>query len=509
MAKVYVSSTRLDLEPERAAVIAWLIQANHQPVHSYVPDSHSVRDGCLNDVAGCDAYILILGHRYGFVPAAGNPDGLSITELEYRRARDLELPCIVLMPRGVRDIAATDLLDPAAYVKVRAFGERVNAAHRSGMFGDEAELIAALSASVQQTLRGKPLDDPEVQRVIAVLATQGAGKDEQIRTLQAENAQLKAISRNKLGEMLLAQGDLRAALESFRGAMEIAQALAARDRGNIEWQRDLSISHIKIGDVLMAQGNLPAALESFRVAMEIGRALAARDPGSTESQRDLSVSHIRIGDVLMAQGDLPAALESFRAAMEIGQALAARDLRNTAWQRDLSTSHNRIGDVLMSQGDLPVALESFRAAREIRQAIVARDRANTGWQRDLSVSQITIGDVLVAQGDLPAALAEFRAGMEIAQTLAAHDRTNVQWQLDVAVSCARLGTHAELADGERKQFLQRGLEVLDRLHEEANLPVTQDWRLWFNQRLAEGQAPAGGKSNGTDRSGGGDPGPPS
>ena len=103
----------------------------------------------------------------------------------------------------------------------------------------------------------------------------------------------------------------------------------------------------------------------------------------------------------------------------------------------------------MSQGDLPAALESFCAAREIRQALVMRDRSNTGWQRDLSVSHITVGEVLVAQGDLPAALAEFRAGMEIAQTLAAHDRTNVQWQLDVAVSCARLGTHAELADGER------------------------------------------------------------
>ena len=39
MAKVYLSSTLLDLKPEREAVTRWLIAANHQPVHSYVADS--------------------------------------------------------------------------------------------------------------------------------------------------------------------------------------------------------------------------------------------------------------------------------------------------------------------------------------------------------------------------------------------------------------------------------------------------------------------------------------
>jgi len=37
----------------------------------------------------------------------------------------------------------------------------------------------------------------------------------------------------------------------------IAEALAARDPANTEWQRDLSVSHNKIGDVLLAQGDGP------------------------------------------------------------------------------------------------------------------------------------------------------------------------------------------------------------------------------------------------------------
>jgi hypothetical protein len=39
--------------------------------------------------------------------------------------------------------------------------------------------------------------------------------------------------------------------------------LAKSDPGNAGWQRDLSVSYEKIGDVLVAQGNLPEALKSY------------------------------------------------------------------------------------------------------------------------------------------------------------------------------------------------------------------------------------------------------
>ena len=68
MARVYVSSTIADLTEERRAVLDWLRLARHQAVDSYLPDSDTVRTSCLDDVAECDQYALILGHRYGFQP---------------------------------------------------------------------------------------------------------------------------------------------------------------------------------------------------------------------------------------------------------------------------------------------------------------------------------------------------------------------------------------------------------------------------------------------------------
>ena len=70
-------------------------------------------------------------------------------------------------------------------------------------------------------------------------------------------------------------------------AYRVGTALAARDPANTEWQRDRSVSHNKIGDVLLAQGDGPGALADYRKGLAIAEALAARDPANTQWQRDL------------------------------------------------------------------------------------------------------------------------------------------------------------------------------------------------------------------------------
>src|SRR5579862_7820922 len=103
MAKVYVSSTVIDLKRERRAVLDWLRLARHQAVDSYLPDSETLREGYLDDVAACDLFVLMLGHRYGFQPADGNPDGLSIPHLEFRRAGECGIPRVVLLRTSIPD----------------------------------------------------------------------------------------------------------------------------------------------------------------------------------------------------------------------------------------------------------------------------------------------------------------------------------------------------------------------------------------------------------------------
>jgi hypothetical protein len=68
----------------------------------------------------------------------------------------------------------------------------------------------------------------------------------------------------ELGDLWILLGSLEEAERSFREALKAAEYLAKADPGNAGWQRDLSVSHDQIGDVLVEQGNLPAALTSYQ-----------------------------------------------------------------------------------------------------------------------------------------------------------------------------------------------------------------------------------------------------
>ena len=73
---------------------------------------------------------------------------------------------------------------------------------------------------------------------------------------------------------------------------------------SVAFQRDVSVSLTKLGDVLVAQGELAGARQRYQESLDIDRRLAAADVSSVAFQRDVSVSLIKLGDVLVAQGDL-------------------------------------------------------------------------------------------------------------------------------------------------------------------------------------------------------------
>ncbi len=98
---IVLSSTSKELERHRAAVID-AIQSAEFFGRAMENDSALPEDiitGSLNKVRDSDAYVRIIGYRYGQTPeSAENPNELSITELEYEEAEKLGLPiCMFVM----------------------------------------------------------------------------------------------------------------------------------------------------------------------------------------------------------------------------------------------------------------------------------------------------------------------------------------------------------------------------------------------------------------------------
>jgi tetratricopeptide (TPR) repeat protein len=99
VARIYLSSTYGDLIEHRGSVYRALRQLGHDAIamEDYVAADQRPIGKCLEDVAASDLYVGVFAHRYGFVPDHDNPDGRSITELEYRHAQALGIPRLLFL----------------------------------------------------------------------------------------------------------------------------------------------------------------------------------------------------------------------------------------------------------------------------------------------------------------------------------------------------------------------------------------------------------------------------
>ena len=99
MAKIYVSSTFLDLQEHRTQVERVIRRMGHEDVamEYYVAEDQRPVVKCLSDVAACDVYVGIFAWRYGWQPKENNPENLSITEIEIRQAEKSGKPCLIFL----------------------------------------------------------------------------------------------------------------------------------------------------------------------------------------------------------------------------------------------------------------------------------------------------------------------------------------------------------------------------------------------------------------------------
>ena len=105
------------------------------------------------------------------------------------------------------------------------------------------------------------------------------------------------------------------------------------------------MSFDRVGDVLVAQGNLPEALKSYRDSLAIADRLAKSDPGNADWQRDLSVSYSRLAIVLQRMGASADALNALRQGQAIIVRMTQISPDNAVWKNDLAWFNGQIAQV--------------------------------------------------------------------------------------------------------------------------------------------------------------------
>ncbi|NJL39785.1 MAG: DUF4062 domain-containing protein [Leptolyngbyaceae cyanobacterium SM1_4_3] len=172
MTKVYISSTFKDLKDYRDAVIQALRKAGYsvEAMEDYVATGrYPPLTKCLADVEACEYYVGIFAWRYGYIPTEGNPEKKAITELEYRKAQELDKPCFVFLldseaPWSPKFIDSA-MGDGDQGKRIKEFREELGTDKLASFFKTPDELATLVTTALSRWQR-ESVSEEKVQAII-------------------------------------------------------------------------------------------------------------------------------------------------------------------------------------------------------------------------------------------------------------------------------------------------------------------------------------------------------
>jgi len=143
--RIFVSSTYDDLREEREAIEQALLHMRSTTffgMEYFGSQPTTPKAFCLDLVSKSNVYIGIFAHRYGYI----DPEtGLSMTELEYRKAQECKIPCLIYMidenvpvlPKEFED-------DPKKIKKLKALKEELRGKQMIYFFKSSTDLVSRM-----------------------------------------------------------------------------------------------------------------------------------------------------------------------------------------------------------------------------------------------------------------------------------------------------------------------------------------------------------------------------
>jgi serine/threonine protein kinase len=228
-------------------------------------------------------------------------------------------------------------------------------------------------------------------------------------------------------------GDTHGALESYRKALAIREALGPADA---DARRELAITHRSIGDVLEQQGDVEGCVASYRTSLAVLEEASVATPADAAVLDELARAHEALGDGLGRTGERGAQLEAYRKAVAIREELLARDPANARLRRGIAVGLMKLGEGWVE--DEAAGIDSFRRSIAMLEATAAADPTNARARREVSMVQNRLGEVLIETGDAAGALEVLERAHEIRARVADADPSNAQASFDLAVVLANL-----------------------------------------------------------------------
>jgi tetratricopeptide (TPR) repeat protein len=283
--------------------------------------------------------------------------------------------------------------------------------------------------------------------------------------LQAEDPKWKLVAletadvHDRLGDILRIEGKIDEAFEQYSEGKKERTRAASQGGGLVTDENlALSMSHFKLGSVYQNRGESSAALEEYRQALKLREALLSGQPDNVELQQAVLDVRRELGELQRQLGDETGAIESYKNALPVSAALVRQDPTNTDWQYQRGNLLSDLGFTLIDSGAFKDGLNHLNDATRVHQDLVLRDPKSSKYKTALSRSHTRAGDAHLDLGEIDEGIAQYRAALEIRKELVDSDAKSVPYRRSIAWSYSKLAG----------AFMQQGNDKLGLdAHEEA------------------------------------------
>lgn len=166
--RAYISSTHEDLKEYLEIASTVLYRYRYQPVMmEHYPEGDGLIEQTSEEIqevlASSDVFVGIYAWRYGYQPEGNNVDGLSIVEIEYRIAMELDKPRLLFLldEYSSWNPSYTDL----DRTRIKAFRALVSKENTVAKFASPATFLTKLSIALEalssRTAASPPAPSPE------------------------------------------------------------------------------------------------------------------------------------------------------------------------------------------------------------------------------------------------------------------------------------------------------------------------------------------------------------
>jgi non-specific serine/threonine protein kinase/serine/threonine-protein kinase len=306
------------------------------------------------------------------------------------------------------------------------------------------EVFAKTALQYLGNLAQESKDDPSLQRELAA-AYQKVGDIEGRRGVQN-------------------LGNTSAALECYRKALKIREALAVAFPADMDSGNQLAENHRRIAGVLELRNDLDGALENDYRALKLYETSSNARPADSHSLDNLANTYSDVGRHLSMKGDAAGALNYHLAATAISEKLHRAAPADQQLRRSLGSRYVQLALTLQHSGDRLKALDYLSRAQAIDEALVATQPSNVRARLDLSSDYNHIGDLLSEMHQFEKSLESWRKALAIDQAVAEADPKDNRAKIGLSIALNAMGLLlVKTGRATAVDYLRKGLEIRQQL----------------------------------------------